>query len=106
MHRGIASPYAVAGSVLPLRLGAAGRLGDDTGNGIDPTDGLTFWLAVDPEAETGGGDEQGARWTRTGDGRLAVTLADLPHGVRVAAPGYRTVAVQPGEGRRALLAPA
>jgi len=43
--------FAVAGSEIPVRLGETGRLGDDTGNGVSLTDGLTYWLAADPGTE-------------------------------------------------------
>jgi alpha-glucosidase (family GH31 glycosyl hydrolase) len=88
--------FAHGGSIIPLRLGEAGRLGDDTGNGVSVTDGLTYWLALDPNAERGGDDDLGVGWTRERDGRLSISVPVVEHSVRVTAPGYRIASAPPG----------
>jgi alpha-glucosidase (family GH31 glycosyl hydrolase) len=85
--------FAPAGSVIPLRLGANGHLGEDTGNGLSLTDGLTWWLAVDPETQAGSDTELGITFSSgSNEGRL-VSLPLLHHPVRITAPGYRTTEV-------------
>ena len=64
--------YAPAGSIIPLRFGETGQLGDDTGNGLSLTDGLTWWLAVDPQTRTGADHELGIPFRPGDDGRLVV----------------------------------
>jgi alpha-glucosidase (family GH31 glycosyl hydrolase) len=88
--------FAHGGSIIPLRLGEAGRLGDDTGNGVSVTDGLTYWLALDPNAERGGDDDLGVGWTRERDGRLSISVPVVEHSVRVTAPSYRIASAPPG----------
>jgi alpha-glucosidase (family GH31 glycosyl hydrolase) len=84
--------FARAGAVIPLRLGHTGTLGDDTGNGLSLNDGLTWWLAVDPRGETGGGDsELDVRFAVGSDGRLTVTVPPLETDVRLSAHGYRSL---------------
>jgi alpha-glucosidase (family GH31 glycosyl hydrolase) len=84
--------FALAGAVIPLRFGEAGRLGDDTGNGLSLTDGLTWWLAVTPDSVDSGGNEKlGIRFSRSAGGNLNVTVPSMDHPIRVAAPGFRTI---------------
>jgi alpha-D-xyloside xylohydrolase len=93
--------FARAGSIIPLRLGESGTLGDDTGNGLSLTDGLIWWLAVDPLDATGGSDpELGVRFAPGSDGRLIISVPALPHDVRLAAPGYLTRVVPMSESAR------
>jgi hypothetical protein len=89
--------FAPAGSVIPLRLGAEGRLGEDTGNGLSLTNGLTWWLASDPETQTGGDTELGIRFGPGDDGRLIVSVPPLDYPLRIAAPGYQTFTVAASE---------
>jgi alpha-glucosidase (family GH31 glycosyl hydrolase) len=39
--------FAREGTVIPLRLGESGRLGGDTGNGLEVSEGVAPWRAVD-----------------------------------------------------------
>jgi alpha-glucosidase (family GH31 glycosyl hydrolase) len=88
--------FARGGGIIPLRLGESGRLGDDTGNGVSVTDGLTYWLALDPNAERGADDDLGVGWTRERDGRLSITVPVAEYSVRVTAPGYRVASAPLG----------
>jgi alpha-glucosidase (family GH31 glycosyl hydrolase) len=85
--------FAPAGSVISLRLGMEGRLGEDTGNGLSLTDGLTWWLAIDRETRTGGDDDLGLRFAPGADGQLIISLPPLDRAVRIAAPGFETAEV-------------
>jgi alpha-glucosidase (family GH31 glycosyl hydrolase) len=89
--------FAAAGSVIPLRLGSEGCLGDDTGNGLSLTDGLTWWLAVDPQTRTGGDAELGVQFGPDDDGRLFASAPPREHPVRITAPGYRARVVAASE---------
>jgi alpha-glucosidase (family GH31 glycosyl hydrolase) len=88
--------FAEAGSVISLRLGEAGLLGDDTGNGVSLTDGLTYWLALDPNAEQGGDHDLGVTWTRAQDERLSITFPVAERSIRFTAYGYRMAEAPPG----------
>jgi alpha-D-xyloside xylohydrolase len=98
--------FARSGSVLPLRFGAEGRFGDDTGNGTSVIEGLSFWLAgprgegtwTDPD-----GREQRIAFQSGDDARISVDLPPLPVTVRVLATGHETAVVEPSLNRQTAL---
>ena len=93
--------FAREGTVIPLRFGAAGRLGDDTGNGLSLTDGLVYWLAVGGDKSRSGADMLSpVTFERGDDGRIEVEIGPSRHPVRVMKAGGDPVTAEPSRSSR------
>lgn len=84
--------FVPSGFAIPLRLGRTGSLGEDTGNGLSVTGGLTIWLAGDRGESSFAldGEPVDVKWAN-GD----VTLQARTFPVRVVAPGYAPAVIHP-----------
>jgi hypothetical protein len=95
--------FARSGSLIPLRFGAEGRFGEDTGNEASGMDGISFLLAG-PTGEGIWTDSKGGAqrisFHTEDDGMISFNLPPLSVSARVLFPGGKPVTAEPGPGRQ------